>query len=654
MIDYSDIAGFVTTPRVTGLALSADGSRLVASAQHVDAEASRYVSALWEIDLDGGPPRRLTWSDKGESAPAFCPDGSLVFVSARPDRDGAQDEPALWRLPTGAEPAVAVRSPGGVGAPVVAAASGVIVVTGSRLVGAGDAADDAERRGARKQRKVSAILHTGMPIRQWDHELGDESPRLLAAGPDVSEPRDLTPDAGFALVEAACSLSADGTLLATTWRQRERGGRMPYSIALIDVGTGERRVLASAAGVQYEGPVISPDGSRVALTGDDEGDFDTPFTRTLEIRPTGEGQALTVDLGDLYPTEYAWAPDSATLYVTGDWRGRGQVVAVEAATGRVVRRLVADAAYAALKPAPDGRSVYALRSAPDEASVPVRLDVEVEDQQVQRLAGVTPVGELPGSVIEVTADVDGAPVRGWLCRPHGDGPAPLMLWIHGGPFMSSNSWSWRWNPWVAVARGYAVLMPDPALSTGYGTEWIARAWPHRAAEVWRDLETLLDEVIRRPEIDAARTACLGGSFGGYMTNWIAGHTERFDAIVTHAGLWALDQQHTTTDAAYWKSRLFGTPADHPEWYAQNSPHLFADRIATPMLVIHGNRDYRVPISEALRLWWDLVSRFDGPPAELPHRFLQLTGENHWVLSPANAEIWYETVLAFCDRHVLGR
>jgi dipeptidyl aminopeptidase/acylaminoacyl peptidase len=225
-----------------------------------------------------------------------------------------------------------------------------------------------------------------------------------------------------------------------------------------------------------------------------------------------------------------------------------------------------------------------------------------------------------------------------------------MTFIHGGPFMSTNAWSWRWNPWTAVARGWAVLLPDPALSTGYGPAWIERAWPHRAAVVWRDIEALLDHVLATQPVDPGRTACLGGSFGGFMTNWIAGHTDRFRAIVTHAGLWALDQQHTTTDAAAWKSQLWGRPSEHPEWYAENSPHHFADKIVTPMLVVHGNRDYRVPVSEALRLWWDLVSRWEGEPDELPHRFLQLTGENHWVLSPANARIWYETVLDFCARH----
>ena len=266
-----------------------------------------------------------------------------------------------------------------------------------------------------------------------------------------------------------------------------------------------------------------------------------------------------------------------------------------------------------------------------------------------------PVPAPPGRLTDVATEVDGATVRGWLCLPpEGDGPAPLMLWIHGGPFSSFNSWSWRWNPWVAVAHGWAVLMPDPALSTGYGPNFIARAWPHRAGRVWADLEALLDTAVGRSDVDGDRTACLGASFGGYMTNWVAGHTDRFGAIVTHSGTWALDQKNDTADVAHNWLTWFGRPADHPDWYADNSPHHFADRISTPMLITHGNRDYRVPVSEALRLWWDLVSRWDGDPAALPHRFLNFTGENHWILSPANSEIWYETVLGFCGQHVLGR
>ncbi|HST67460.1 MAG TPA: prolyl oligopeptidase family serine peptidase, partial [Mycobacteriales bacterium] len=264
-----------------------------------------------------------------------------------------------------------------------------------------------------------------------------------------------------------------------------------------------------------------------------------------------------------------------------------------------------------------------------------------------------PVPVPPGRLEEVEAEVAGATVRGWLCRPEGTDPAPLLMFIHGGPFASTNSWSWRWNPWTAVARGWAVLLPDPALSTGYGQGWIERAWPHRAAPVWADLEGLLDAAVARPDVDGDRVACAGGSFGGYLTNWIAGHTDRFGAIVTHSGTWALDQKNDTADVARHWLTWFGRPADHPDWYAENSPHLFADAISTPMLIVHGNRDYRVPVSEGLRAWFDLVSRWPGDPDALPHRFLNFTDENHWILSPANAEIWYDAVLGFCAQHTLG-
>ena len=648
MTDFADLAAYVALPRLTGLALSPDGTRLVAAVQASDRAGARYVSALWEVPLAGGEPARLTRSEKGESAPAFRPDGGLVFVSARPDPEGTEDEPALWVLPPAGEPEVLARCPGGVSAPVVAAGSGTVLVGGSRLAGSGPQDDDAARRAVRRDRKVSAILHTGMPIRHWDTELGVESPRLLVTGTDGGGLRDLAPDAGPALTGADRSITADGATVATTWRTRGPRGDFPTAVVLVDVATGARTVLAEGGGAEHEQPRIAPDGSRVALLTSTYGSYEVPATVDLRIVPVGGGAARSVPLGDLHPAEWVWSADSATLYVTGDLHGRGAVLAVDAATG-TSRRLAADASYSSLCPAPDGRSVYAVRSAVDAPPAPVRLDTAATDQDPEWLPTPAPAPPLPGRLEELTGEV-----HGWLCRPEGDGPHPLMLWIHGGPFSSWNSWSWRWNPWVAVARGWAVLLPDPALSTGYGQDWIDRAWPHRAAPVWADLETVLDEVVARPDVDGDRVACLGASFGGYLTNWIAGHTDRFGAIVTHSGTWALDQKNDTADVARGWLTWFGRPADHPDWYAENSPHHFADRIRTPMLVVHGNRDYRVPVSEALRLWWDLVSRWEGDPDALPHRFLNFPGENHWILSPANAEVWYDTVLGFCDQHVRGR
>jgi dipeptidyl aminopeptidase/acylaminoacyl peptidase len=657
---FADLAQFVALPRVSALAMSPDGTRLVAAIQTPNEKGAKYTSALWEIDPQGERPlARLTFSDEGESAPVFLPDGSLLFTSGRPDPDAPDEESAaLWRLPAIGEAQVVVRAPGGLSGVVVAADAGTVIANGSLLVESADLDDDSGKRKNRKDRNISAILHTGMPIRYWDTALGDESPRLLHLDPNAAEPSltDLVPDAQFQLLEASTDITADGATVVSTWNTRERGGQSRGGIVSIDVASGKLTTLLDEPAREYGYPKISRDGARLATVRETPGDFDTADTDDLLIHDLRDGGAVSVvDTGDLTVNEFIFSPDGQTLYVGGDLHGRGAVLAVDAADGTVRRRLVSDAVYSNLIATPDGKHLYALRSAMDAPATPVRLAVDDEDQKPELIHACDGPGELPGTLTEVETDVDGVTVRGWLCLPEpGAEPAPLMVWIHGGPRASWNSWSWRWNPWIAVQRGYAVLLPDPAMSTGYGQECIARGWPRRADVVWREVEALTDVALARGDLDRDRTACLGASFGGYMTNWIAGHTDRFRAIVTHAGLWAADQQHTTTDAAAYKSRLWGTPEDHPEWFAENSPHHFVANITTPMLVSHGDRDYRVPASESLRLWWDLVSHYDGEPGTMPHRFLQFTGENHWVLNPSHGRIWYETVLGFCDQHVLGR
>jgi dipeptidyl aminopeptidase/acylaminoacyl peptidase len=259
--------------------------------------------------------------------------------------------------------------------------------------------------------------------------------------------------------------------------------------------------------------------------------------------------------------------------------------------------------------------------------------------------------DVPGRVEEVeTTAPDGATVRGWLVLPEGagaDNPAPLALWVHGGPLMSWNAWSWRWNPWLLAARGWAVLLPDPGLSQGYGDDFIQRAWGNWGPVPFADLMAITDATIARADIDETRTAAMGGSYGGYMANWIAGHTERFKAIVTHASLWTMEHFSGTTDHPWAWEHEWGHPLERPERFALNSPHLHLASVRTPMLVVHGDRDYRVPIGEGLRLFSDLVR--SGVDA----KFLYFPDESHWVLKPGNAKVWYQTVFAFLDHHVLG-
>lgn len=649
--DFNDIEALIKMPQVNSVTFGGPG-RVVAAISESDQHGSRLRSSLWELDSRGkSRARQLTFSAEGESSPWFCPDGSLLFTSKRPSSDGGpeMESMAIWRLPDHGEAVIVAALSGDLSICGVAE-DGAILATTSVLAGSG-LEGDAQRRKNRKDARRTTIWHTGMPIRRYDHEVGDFSSRLVLIHPD-GQIIDLAPDAGVvSLVGATADISPDGRQVVTSWTERVQGGSTRTSLVLIDTQTLERTTfLAGSEEQDFDTPVFSPAGDQVAVTRTTTSTPTDPRYSFLEIHTFAGGDPVDVEVGDLTAKEYIWTP-SSRLLVAGDLYSSGAILAADPHTG-TVETLAADGVFTSLASAEDG-VVYALRNDIATPPRPVRLS---EDSGQIDLPAPGAIGPLPGSLERVETDVDGVQVGGWLCTPDSataSEPAPAMLWIHGGPHSSYNTWGWRWCPWLAVARGYTVLMPDPAMSTGYGHSGLKRGWPRLPDVVFNECETLFDEVLGREEIDRTRTAMLGGSFGGFMANWIAGHTDRFDAIVSHASLWALDQQHRTTDMAAAKMRVHGHEGHNADWYRKYSPHYSASDINTPMLITHGNQDYRVPVSESVRMWWDLVSGWDGPPEAMPHRFLQMTSENHAIVTPSNIIVWVQVVLAFCDQHVLG-
>lgn len=678
---FADLDAYVALPRLAGLTLSPDGTRLATTVATLDPTRTRYVTAVWEVDPRGErPARRLTHSARGESHPAFSASGDLLFTSARPDPDarpGSDEEPpaALWRLPAGGgEAAVVADRSGGVTGVVAASAVDVVVVTSPVFPGAADAEADARLRAARKERKVSAILHTGYPVRIWDHDLGPDVPHVFAgtlrgapgaegAGPRI-ELRDLTAGVGAELEEADVDVTPDGGTVVVSWRRPGPRAVGTSGLVALDVATGERRTLVAEPEADLGAPTISADGAWVAYLRES---FSTPQRAprvqlaVAGLAPGAQAPQVVAPEWDRWPAEVRWLPGDGGLLVVADEDGRAPVFHVNPATGQVTRLTDDAAAYSDLCVAPDGGAVFALRSSYAAPPHPVRIDLVLgaggapTGGSVAVLRGPAPLPGLPGTLTEVeTSADDGTRVRSWLVLPAGADaghPAPLLLWIHGGPLASWNAWSWRWNPWILAARGYAVLLPDPALSLGYGQDFVQRGWGAWGGPPFTDLMAATDAAVARPDIDGARTAAMGGSFGGYMANWVAGHTDRFRAVVTHASLWALDQFGPTTDFAdYWLREMTA------EMALANSPHRAVGDIVTPMLVIHGDHDYRVPIGEGLRLWFELLTASGLPAAEdgtSPHRFLYFPDENHWVLSPQHAIVWYRVVEAFLARHVLG-
>jgi dipeptidyl aminopeptidase/acylaminoacyl peptidase len=643
---FRDLDAYLDLPRVSGLAVSPDGTRVVTTIAELNAKRTEYVTAIWELDPTGyAQPRRLTRGIKGESSPAFTAGNDVVFVAKRSTDDTEEPPPAaLWRLPgAGGEATQVLDLPGGVDAVHVAAGADVTLVTTPMLPSATGVEDDRRLRTLRKDSKVSAILHTGYPVRHWDHDIGPALPHLL----DVDGVRDLTPDPGQALRETAIDVSRDGRFVVASWRTPGPGASLRSTLVRIDVATGDRTTVAQDAEADLDSPRISPDGAAVAFIRET---LSTPTEAprvTLCVKRFGEDSSEIATQWDRWPATVGWSDDGSLLIVTADEAGRRPVFAVDPVTSQVTRLTDDDYAYADVCAAPGG-VVYALRSSYSAPPHPVRID---PDGSVTVLPCVE-MPTLPGELTELTATAaDGTPIRSWLTLPEGDGQAPLVLWIHGGPLGSWNTWHWRWNPWLLTAHGYAVLMPDPALSTGYGQDFVQRGWGAWGFAPYTDLMAATDAACSHPRIDQTRTAAMGGSFGGYMANWIAGHTDRFDAIVTHASLWALDQFGPTTDGGYWWEREMTARMSE-----ENSPNRHVGAIATPMLVIHGDKDYRVPIGEGLRLWYELLARSALPAADDgsgPHQFLYFPTEGHWVLTPQHSKIWYQVVTAFLGRHLLG-
>jgi dipeptidyl aminopeptidase/acylaminoacyl peptidase len=671
-----DLEHYLTIPRVNGLALSPDDARLVAPVAVVGPDGKKYVTALWEIDPSGErPARRLTRSATGEGYGAFLPDGSLLFTSRRPDPDlpppkgdksEEPDETALWRLPPdGGEAQVLADPPGGVGTVAVARQRGTVVYGVNVLPGVDGPEADRAKAKQRRDADVSAQLFEQYPVRNWDHYVGPRQTHLYAAeappeGERFTEPRDLTPQPGWSLENAAFAVTSDGRAAVTTWRSDVDDPReLHSSLVSIDLVSGERTTLADDPRFDHSQPACSPDGRWVVCIRDRRGTYDEPSDQTLWLIDlgTGRGIDLTPEL-DLWPHSPVWSPAGDVVFFCADQAGHAPLfrVDVEPDDRRgTITRLTGSGSWSHPSPTSDGATVYALRDDYVSPPRPHRLDGRSADQEGVPLPspGLPLRVAPPGQVESITATADdGVRIQSWLVLPEGaspQNPAPLVMFIHGGPLASWHGWQWRWNPHLLAARGYAVLLPNPALSTGFGREFVRRGHGEWGREPYTDLMAAVDAAVARPDIDAERTAAMGGSFGGYMANWMAGHTDRFRCIVTHASLWALDQFHGSTDVGVLWERDLGDIYDETgrRRYVDNSPNRHIAAIKTPMLVIHGELDHRVPIGEALRLWTDL--RRHG----VESKFLYFPDENHWILKPHNIVLWYETVFAWLDHYVLG-
>jgi dipeptidyl aminopeptidase/acylaminoacyl peptidase len=620
----------------------------------IDEEGAKYVTDLWRVPVDGSTtaPIQLTDGESNDRAPGFRADGALGFLSNRKHDADEDDKPMIqiWCIPaSGDDPVCLTNAPLGVTAFRFAAAADCLVWTASHLPGV---ADDAQRATQRAQGKAgtSARHYRTMPVRWWDQWLGPAVSALYIADGQGNDPRPITPEAELrSLHETEIQVSPDGQQVALIWK-RPGIDRVPDAVLrVIDLTTGATRSLGDRPRVGHEHIRFSPDGGHIAAARHERQDQVLGAVELVVYDlHSGEEAIIGGDWID-WPEPVGWSADGAHIVLRMQINGRADVFSVCVDTGEVRPVCVQQGCHDGLVVAGDhvfGRH-HALLEAPAPFVAP--LASPSTGQRIADLARTPPdlTNLAQWTEFTVPAD-DGTPIQSILVTPSGPGPHPVLFWVHGGPISHfADWWHWRWNPLVFVERGYAVLLPNPRGSRGFGQAFIEGIWNNEwGAACFQDLMRVADALEQRPELDTARMGAMGASFGGYMMNWFGGHTDRFRCIVTHAGIFDMSAFYGTTDLpAFWNLEMGGSPYSDPDRHDRYSPHRFVGNWITPTLVVHGEKDYRCPIGDGLSLFEAL--QLQGVPSEL----LVFPDENHWIQRPPNIIVWHDAIIDFLDRHL---
>jgi dipeptidyl aminopeptidase/acylaminoacyl peptidase len=642
---------------------SPDGKWVVFDAVDVDLEANTKISHLWIVPATGGDARRLNQTPNHEERPRFSPDGKRLIWTSKatdptqiwmsnftPESGGLDGQPhQVTNISTGAD--------GGIWSP-----NGKSIVFVSAVYP--DAKDDAENKSrdeALSKSKVKAKIFTKLPYRHWTSYTEHKRSHLFVVGADGNDSaRDLTPDdhdvPPFNLGgQDMYAVSPDGQELAYTSNIDEvEATSTNNEIFIVPMAGGTPKKISTSPGNDST-PLYSPDGKHLAWRSMARAGFEADKERLfVQDRQSGKIRDLTEKL-DRSIGSFTWIPDPKAIVFVAEDHGNSPLGLVWIDGSEKPPILGTQPAHLDDLTFAGNSLFYTYMSiaAPSEIrkyDLPVDFEVQGRFQQVTHMndALLSQIEMQPMEAFTFKG-ANNDDVQGFLVKPPGFDPAkkyPLKFLIHGGPQGAwGNSWTYRWNAELFAASGYVVVMINFHGSTGYGqkfTDSISGDW---GGKPYDDLIKGLDYVEKTyPFIDKNREAALGASYGGYMANWLLGHTDRFKCIVSHDGVFNTESAYGTTEELWFNEWEFkGPPWKNRELYRKWSPHLFAEKFKTPTLVVHGQLDFRLDVSEGFQLFTTLQR------LKVPSKMLYFPDEGHWVLKPQNSRLWWKTVNDWVDQ-----
>ncbi|HEY2392319.1 MAG TPA: S9 family peptidase [Candidatus Angelobacter sp.] len=680
--------------RIGGPSVSPNGKWVLFSATEVDLAANKRTSHLWVVPIAGGNARQMPSTPAGESGGRWSPDGkSYLYISS--EEGGSQvwiggfdpDSGMLGDLPRkitniSTEADGAIWSPDGKN----------IVFVSEVYPGCADDACNKFSDETHTKSKVKAMVFEHLLFRHWNHYNSDKRSHLFVVPAAGGVARDLTPGnhdvPPFSLGgQDAYAISPDGQELAFTSNWDEVGAISTNNdIFVVPMTGGELKKISTSPGGDST-PVYSPDGKWLAWRMQKRAGYESDrFRLVVYDRKSGEINNLTESF-DQWVESFTWSPDSKTIYFTSEFQGGSPIYelnvqqAMAAAGGIAARQAIHEIAGGVndeVNISSDGKTLVFSRlsaQAPSEiykvaldaprptiAGAKLGKDGNIANRHVmQGDFNAEKLSHLNDAVLANIAmqptesfwfaGAGGTKVQGFMVKPPNFSSAtkyPVKFLIHGGPQGQwGDEWSYRWNAELMAADGYVVIMVNPRGSTGYGQEFVDGVNKDWGGKPYIDLMNGLDYAEKTyPFIDKDRECALGASYGGYMIDWILGHTNRFKCLVSHDGMFNTESAYGSTEELWFPEWEFGgTVWANREGYRKWSPHLFASQFKTPTLVVHSQLDYRLDVSEGFQLFTTLQR------LKIPSKMLYFPDEGHWVLKPQNSQLWYKTVGEWVDSYL---